>query len=192
MVWIAIVALVAALLAGGVWWKWFQTYHLVTVKEGVLYRTGNRGMREFENTVRVVGPKTVICLVDDKELADPEKRMFNAEIDWLGKRGVRVERIAVKLGGWPTTGDVRKFLEIVATPERQPVLIHCAQGVRRTGMFVAAYQESVLGVDKEKVKAEMPTFGHSRRTVKDIERFVEVYDPKERAVMAELEQSSEE
>jgi len=134
----------------------------------------------------------VVCLVDDKELADPEKGMFKAEIEWLGGQGVKVERIPVKLGGWPNTADVQRFLDLVGKKENQPVLIHCAQGVRRTGMFVAAYQESVEGVDKEKVKAEMPTFGHSRRTVKDIERFVEVYDAKGRVVTVGLEQSEEE
>ncbi|HYE17763.1 MAG TPA: tyrosine-protein phosphatase [Tepidisphaeraceae bacterium] len=190
MFWVALVAVIVA-AGAGVWWKWFQTYHLVTVKEGVLYRTGNRGMREFENTVRAAKPKTVVCLVDDNELADPKKQMFKAEIEWCAANGVKVERIPVKLGGWPTTADVQKFLDIVAEPENQPVMVHCAQGVRRTGMFVAAYQESVEGKGKEQIKKDMPTFGHSRRTVKDIERFVDVYDGKERAVTATLEPSKE-
>jgi protein tyrosine phosphatase (PTP) superfamily phosphohydrolase (DUF442 family) len=188
------VLLVCALIVGAglfVWWRWFATYHLAVVQEGVLYRDGNRGMREFETMVRKVRPRTVVCLVDDQELADPSKAMFAQELRWLKDRGIKVERIAVKLGGWPTSQDVRRFLEVVQKQENQPVVVHCAQGVRRTGMFVAVFQESMLGWDDAKAKKEMLTFGHSQRTVKDVERFIDVYDAKERAVTAELPMSKE-
>lgn len=189
----AALALIVVVIGGAVWgWaQYLQTYHLATVAEGVLYRGGNRGMREFETAIRKTGTRTVVCLVDDGELADPEKPMFAAEMEYLKQQGVRIERVPVKLGGWPSTEDVRRFLDIVEKKENQPVFVHCAQGVRRTGMFVAAYHESVLGWDDAKTRAAMLTFGHSQRTVKDIERFIEIYDAKERRVMKQLEQSKE-
>ena len=55
-------------------------------------------------------------------------------------------------------------------PGGGPVLLHCAQGVRRTAMFVAAYQESVLGYDKQRAKDAIISFGHSDRTVSEIKR----------------------
>jgi len=185
---------VIALLVGAgvfVWWRWFATYHLAAVQEGVLYRDGNRGMREFGTMVRKVKPRTVVCLVDDNELADPSKGMFKEELEWLKGRGIRVERIAVTLGGWPASEHVRRFLAVVEEKDNQPVVVHCAQGVRRTGMFVAAFQESVLGWDDARAKKEMLTFGHSQRTVKDVERFIDVYDGKARVVTAELPMSNE-
>jgi len=189
----SVIALAVAI--GGVsawaWTSYLQTYHLATVQEGVLVRDGNRGMREFETAVRKTKPKTVVSLIDDQELADPHKPMFAEEMDWCRQQGVKVVRIPVRLGGWPKTDDIRKFLEVVQDKQNQPVLVHCAQGVRRTGMFVAAFQESVLGWDNSKVKANLLTFGHSQRTVKDVERFVDVYDAKDRAVTAQLEQSEE-
>jgi protein tyrosine phosphatase (PTP) superfamily phosphohydrolase (DUF442 family) len=191
---VALWALPLVLFLGGGAWGWaeyVQTYHLEAVQDGVLYRDGNRGMREFETAIRKVKPKTVVSLVDDNELADPKKPMFGQEMSWCGQQGVNVVRIPVKLGGWPTTEDVRKFLELVQDKQNQPVLVHCAQGVRRTGMFVAAYQESVLGWDDKKTKDELLTFGHSQRTVKDVQRFIDVYNAKERAVTAQLEQSEE-
>lgn len=178
-----VILVLVGLIGGLVWFLFFQTYHLVTVQEGVLYRNGNRGLREFKTALRQTGARTVVTLIDDGELADPEKSQFAHEATHCSRAGVRQERIAVKLGGWPTTDDVRKFLEICSDPTRRPVLVHCAQGVRRTGMFVAAYQLSVLGYDKERAKKELLTFGHSRRTVRDIELFIdELYDPAARAV----------
>jgi protein tyrosine phosphatase (PTP) superfamily phosphohydrolase (DUF442 family) len=180
---------------GGATWAWsqyFQTYHYAVVQDGVLLRDGNRGVREFETALRKGHVKTVVSLIDDQELADPRKPQFAKEMDLCKEQGVRMVRIPVKLGGWPTTADVQKFLEIASAKENQPVLVHCAQGVRRTGMMVAAFQESVLGLDDKSAKAAKMTFGHSERTVKDVERFIDVYDAKEKRVTKQLEQSNEE
>jgi protein tyrosine/serine phosphatase len=157
----------------------------------VLVRDGNRGIREFETALRKTGTRTVVSLIDDQEFADPTKPQFGKEMVLCSRRGVKFVRVPVKLGGWPTTEDVRKFLDIVEKKENQPVLVHCAQGVRRTGMMVAAFQESLLGWDDAKAKAAVLTFGHSERTVKDVERFIGVYDAKERKVTAQLEPSQE-
>lgn len=184
----------AALAGGGAWgWaRYVQTYHLATVQEGVLVRDGNRGLREFETAIRKSGAKSVVSLIDDQELADPQKPQFAQEMEFCKQQGVKVVRIPVKLGGWPTSEDVRKFLEVVQDKQNQPVLVHCAQGVRRTGMMVAAFQESVLGWDDGKARSAMLSFGHSDRTVKDVERFIGVYDAKDRMVTAQLEPSKEE
>jgi len=192
---VAVWVLALAALAGGGAWGWahyVQTYHLATVQEGVLVRDGNRGMREFETAIRKTGAKSVVSLIDDQELADPKKPQFAREMEICKQQAVKVVRIPVKLGGWPTSEDVRKFLEVVQEKQNQPVLVHCAQGVRRTGMMVAAFQESVLGWDDGKTRSAMLSFGHSDRTVKDVERFIGVYDAKDRVVTAQLEPSKEE
>jgi uncharacterized protein (TIGR01244 family) len=189
-----VVAAILLLVAAGalVWFCYFQTYHLLTVQDGVLYRTGNRGMREFKNSLRACGARTVVCVVDDNELADPAKPMFAAEQRYLERSGVRFVHLPVTLGGWPTTDDVRKFLAIVEDKDNRPVLVHCAQGVRRTGMFVAAFERSVLGWDAEKCRANMQAFGHSARTTRDVEKFIDTYDGATRSLTAELAPTGQE
>jgi protein tyrosine/serine phosphatase len=193
MIWIGIIVLVVVLVGAGVlvWRQWFETYHFAVVQEGVLYRDGNRGVREFATMVRKARPRTIVCLVDDEEIADAGKPEFKEEMAFAKERGIEVERVVVKLGGWPTTEDVRRFLEIATDQNKQPVIVHCAQGVRRTGMMAAAFQESVMGWDRQKTTDAILRFGHSDRSIGDVKRFIEVYDPVKREVTVRLEQSQE-
>lgn len=158
------------------------TYHLATVQPGVLYRDGARSIPELGAAVKKVKANTVVSLIDDTELKDPNKPQFAQEPGYLAGQGVRYQRIAVKLGGWPTSEDIQAFLTTTQTASSQPVLLHCAQGVRRTAMFVAAYQESVLGYDKNKAKDAILSFGHSDKTIDEIKLFIDNYDPQTRTV----------
>jgi protein tyrosine phosphatase (PTP) superfamily phosphohydrolase (DUF442 family) len=158
------------------WWG-VRTYHFAAVQDGVLYRSGNRGLSEFENGVRRAHVKTVVSVIDDDELNDPNKPQFKEEAEFLASSGIKQERIPVRLGGWPSADDMKRFLAIVADPTNRPVLVHCAQGVRRTGMFVAAYQESALRYDRMKAKDSIVTFGHSNRVTDDIRKFIDDFDP---------------
>jgi protein tyrosine/serine phosphatase len=133
-------------------------------------------------------PRTIVCLVDDSEIG---RSPFVDELAYCQANQIEVVRIPILLGGWPEGDQIQQFLSIATDPARQPVLVHCAQGVRRTGMMAAAYQESVLGYDKSRAKESMLTFGHSRRTVGDIERFIDNYDPAARQMTAMLPRSAE-
>jgi protein tyrosine phosphatase (PTP) superfamily phosphohydrolase (DUF442 family) len=157
-----------------VWRSFFETYHLVVVDPGKLYRDGNRSLREFKNTLRKTNPKTVIAVVDHQEYNEPE---FVAARELAKSRGLETYWIPIKAGGYPTGDQVRKFLAIASHPAKQPVLYHDDEGIRRAGMMMAAYQETVLGYDDAKTIAAMQTFGHSERTIKDVRRFIEAYDP---------------
>lgn len=170
---------ILCLLAGGGWaWSvWHRDYHFAEVKPGVLYRDGNQSMDKFARVIERVHPKTVVCLVDDNEIASPQNSQFAQELAYLTQKGIRVERIPIKLGGWPTSENVQDFLKTAADTAQQPVLLHCAQGVRRTGMLVAAYQMSAEHFDKQRAKDAILSFGHSDRTLNDIRRFIDEYDP---------------
>jgi protein tyrosine/serine phosphatase len=186
--WIA-AGIVLVVLAGvWVWANYIQTYHLATVEPNVLYRDGFRSMREFNTAIGDAKPKLVISLLDDREV---EQKPFSLEQDYCRRSRIKYARIPVKLGGWPTAGDVQRFLSLAKMQKYQPVLVHCAQGVRRTGMMVAAYQMSVMGYDKQKAKASILTFGHSERSIGDVKRFIDGYDPKTGTVPEGLAAGSE-
>ena len=168
--------IVSLVMTGGflVWRYYFETYHLVVVDPGKLYRDGNRSLREFKNTLRMANPKTVVAIIDEKEFAEPE---FVAARELVMARGMEWHWIPIRAGAYPLPEQVRDFLKIAADPAKQPVLYHDDEGIRRAGMMMAAYQETVLGYDNEKTKASIRAFGHSDRTINEVRRFIDVYDP---------------
>jgi hypothetical protein len=58
-------------------------------------------------------------------------------------------------------------------------------------MMVAAYQRSVLKFDVDHTLAAMLTFGHSDRTVGDVKKFIELYDPQTQQMTQDLPASVE-
>jgi protein tyrosine phosphatase (PTP) superfamily phosphohydrolase (DUF442 family) len=180
--WIILLVFAAAVAAAV--WLWMYrlgTYHFAEVEKGVLYRDGNRGLREFKTALRKSNARTIVILNDDQEI---QKEPFNSELELLKDQGIEVVRIPVKLGGYPTSDQVKEFLSLVNDRGKWPILVHCAQGVRRTGMMVAAYQESVLGYDDAKTKACILPWGRkpASQTLADIKNFIDGYDGRNREV----------
>jgi protein tyrosine/serine phosphatase len=185
------IILVAVILAAAGWWifwAYFDTYHLATVNASILYRDGVRDLHQFDLAAKKTHVKTVVSLVDDQEITHTP---FTDEMAYCQAHGIKVVRLPVPLGGWPRGDQISQFLAITRDPSLQPVLVHCAQGVRRTGMMVAAYERSVLKLDKEQTTAAMLTFGHSQRTVGDVMRFIDTYDPQTEQMTAEMPLSHE-
>lgn len=178
LLFLAGIAVTAAIL---VWLGYFKTYHYAVVQEGVLCRAGNRTMREFAATCRVARPKTIVDLVSDQEM---QREPFRSEPEFCRQKGIILVRLPVS--SWPTTQDLQQFLQIVTSKENQPVLVHCAQGMRRTGMMVAAYEESVLHFDEAKAKAAIVHFGHKGESMEDIYRFIDDYDSQNRSLRRPL------
>lgn len=70
----------------------------------------------------------------------------------------------------PKDEDIVTFLKVVNNPLYQPVFVHCAQGVVRTGLMVAIYRVYVQNWLIEKAIEELPQF-----TFRKTDPSVEVY-----------------
>lgn len=170
-----LVLAIAAVAALALWHLRFRTYHLAEVKAGALYRDGNRSIREFTNALRRTGTRTVVMLLEGKELDKPQVR---AEIEHCRREGIELVHIPVVVGQRPSAEQVKRFLEIAADSAKQPVLVHCAQGVRRTAMMVAAFQEAVMGMSDAQTKASILLFGRRPEALDDVRGFIDDFDGK--------------
>jgi protein tyrosine phosphatase (PTP) superfamily phosphohydrolase (DUF442 family) len=168
-----------AIAAAAVIFWYMRTYHFREIDPGKLYRDGLRSEAEFANACRKGRVRSIISLVSDEEYASAR---FAPAIDAARARGIQTLRVPIPLGGWPTTEDIHHFLALATDPVNQPAIVHCREGVRRTGMLASAYRISVMGMSKEQAKAAIETFGHSRRSIGDIERFIDLYDPAARSI----------
>jgi protein-tyrosine phosphatase len=192
-VWVAFAVFMLAMVGGTFavfYYNVIQTYHFAPVDVGVLYRCGNRNLRELKHAIALTQAQTVVSLIDDDELIDPAKPQFKQEVDYCNAKQQFI-RIPVKLGGWPSSEDIQTFLKIVSDPKNRPVLVHCAQGVRRTGMFVAAYQLSILKWTPQQAKDAILSFGHKESDTDDIRRFIDAYDAIEMKVPVMISTGSE-
>lgn len=156
-----------------------RTYHFVEVNPGILYRDGLRNPQQFLRSCRRGKIRTVISLVGKDEI---DNQRFAPAMSACRAAGIQTRHVPVHISGWPGSDDVQAFLTIAQDPAAQPVIVHCREGIRRTGMMVAAYQLSVLGYTKQQAREAMQTFGHSARTVADIDKFIELYDPASRTI----------
>lgn len=174
-VWLTIVSVILVTAVGLLsHFFYFETYHLVTVDPGKLYRNGHRSMREWKNAQRHAQAKTVVVVIDEEEYNQPE---FVEERDYCKAHGIDYTWINIKAGTYPRPEQVKQFLVIATDPAKQPVLYHDDEGIRRAGMMMAAYQMSVMGYDKAKAKSAIEAFGHSDRTIDNVRAFIDAYDP---------------
>jgi protein tyrosine/serine phosphatase len=113
-----------------------------------LYRSAQpdkEGMEELKK----MGIKTIINL-----------RSFHSDRDEIANSGLAYEHMYTKT--WHIEKkEIIRFLQIVSDPNRTPALVHCMQGVDRTGTMCAVYRIVIEGWDKEDAIAEMKAIGHN-------------------------------
>lgn len=131
-----------------------------------LYRSGQPRNGEL-NRLRELGINTVINLRG----ASAQTRAEEAEARALG-----LNYFNVALPNWARPQDTRvaRILELIAAPENGRVLVHCKDGVDRTGMIVAMYRVAHEGWTSNRALAEAERNG-MRRTQFWMRDYVEDY-----------------
>lgn len=178
-------ALAALLLLGGlaIWHREHSLYHFAEVDPGILCRDGFKDLHQFDNACMEGRIRTIVSLIDEQELAE---HPFDGEAAFCRERNIQLVRIPIPVGGEPTSEQVDDFLNLVANGTNGPILVHCAQGVKRTAMMVAAYQMSVMGFDKQTAKKAVLPFGRSPDRLNDIRKFIDAYNPQTRQISAHV------
>ena len=112
----------------------------------VLYR-GGQPTREGFLELKKLGVRTVINL-----------RSLHSDRELLEGLGFKYLHVSFK--PWHMEDeDMVRFLKVVAEEEHQPVFVHCALGVDRTGAMVAVYRMYAEGWAAEEAMAEMEQLG---------------------------------
>ena len=135
-------------------------YHFREVDPGRLYRSGTLSERGLKRVARLTGIKTIVNLRAEREYAE-DGGWHDREKSFAMRNDIMLVDIPMEPDTPPTQEQMRKFLDLATSDERTPVLVHCAQGVVRTGMMVAAYEVAVKGQESAKVLERLDWFGHS-------------------------------
>jgi protein tyrosine/serine phosphatase len=131
-----------------------------------LYRSGQPRDGGLSR-LRELGINTIINLRG----AGVETRAEEAEARTLG---LNYYNIALPNWGRPQEERVARIMRLIAAPESGRVLVHCKEGVDRTGMIVALYRMTHEGWNSQKALAEAERNG-MRKTQFWMRDYVEDY-----------------
>jgi protein tyrosine phosphatase (PTP) superfamily phosphohydrolase (DUF442 family) len=108
-----------------------SNFHAVEV--GKIYRSGRVTHEGLLDAIRTLGLRTVISLEDHPETVRKEQALVEG-------LGLAFESFPVQHHAIQNHEDVMRILEAISKPENQPALIHCAEGMDRTGMVIGIHR----------------------------------------------------
>jgi protein tyrosine/serine phosphatase len=132
--------------------------HFRTVESGVLYRSAYPTPRELQTVIDRYGIKTVVNLCLPSDAANPCNCGHEQQV--CAERGVTMVNLPIVSDQPPSDAVLKDWLEILASTERRPILVHCKHGVVRTGEMVAVYEMQFRQVPPARAWEELPRFGH--------------------------------
>jgi tyrosine-protein phosphatase SIW14 len=178
--------LIVVVLVGGPWAYWShrakEQRNFRTVRDGVLYRSGQMTLDGLKRAVHDHGIRTVVSLRDSEDAgqAPPDAE----EEAYCLAEAITYVRIPPRPwwsadgGPAPVEVGVRRFKEVMADRRNYPVLVHCFAGIHRTGAYCAIYRMEHERWDNAAALAEMKACGYSNLDREwDIRGYLTAYEP---------------
>jgi tyrosine-protein phosphatase SIW14 len=162
-------------------WEARQMRNFHTVRDGVLYRSGQPALAGLKRAIHDRHIKTVVSLREAHKPGDPPPDL-DEEL-FCKHEGLNYFRIPYREwyadeGPAPAEIGMRKFREIMADPGNYPVLVHCFAGRHRTGAYCAVYRMEFEHWTNAVALAEIKMFGYDTLDDEwDILGFLEEYRP---------------
>ncbi len=178
-------AIAVLLIAGPVGYSWYwqgQIRNFRTVRDGVLYRSGQLSLDGLKRIIHDYGIRTVITLRDAALPGNPPPDQ--AEETYCRSEEINYVRIPPRTwwaadGSVPAEKGIRQFLRVMDDPRNYPVLIHCFAGIHRSGAFCAVYRMEYQDWTNAQAIAEMKACGYSHLDDEwDVLGYIEQYRPR--------------
>ena len=171
------ILIASAITGGAVWRHKTGPYHFKVVQPGMLYRSGWMKPAHEQQIIEKYGIKTVVNLCLPNEELEENNHTVEAAI--CKRTGAALVNIPMPGNTPPTEEQLAEWLHLLHGREHHPILVHCAQGVARTGIMIAVYRMDCLKEDNVSVFEKLDTFKHDfdvpkRKAVKE---FILNYKP---------------
>lgn len=152
-------------LAGLVGSRYDGLHNFHVAEPGALYRCGQPRVRELDWIRREHGLRTIVCARGGTR--HPLRgRWFRKEQRFCQTHGIALAHMKFSNTATPPDGLFDRYLALVADPANHPVLVHCEQGIHRTGVLVAIYRIRVQGWERGRALDEMRRLGFDQETGK--------------------------
>lgn len=123
------------------------------VVPGRIYRSAQPGYHELEKVQRETGIKAIINLRGKHVFKDDWR--CREESQCAEDKGIKL--IVIEFGNSPSDERIKELLAALDDEKNYPLLIHCAQGIERTGIAVAVYRMERMGWTSGQAVREMLT-----------------------------------
>jgi protein tyrosine phosphatase (PTP) superfamily phosphohydrolase (DUF442 family) len=138
----SLLLLLAVVAAGSPYLWWEMNYFLTTVTPGRFYRAKIMPPQRLASLCSDLGIQTVVDLRDTRSKEGAEKRKLlesiAAEKKALASVGTTYYNVESRQSRSNRVA-VQQYLEILDNTNAWPVLVHCKDGVGRSGVFTALY-----------------------------------------------------
>lgn len=127
-----------------------------TVEEGRIYRSARPDQHGLEDAIREKKIRTIISFEDDRPAIEKERKI--------------AENLGVRFISKPLHHDwvqsheyITGIVDQMCDPKHQPVLVHCALGMDRTGMVIGVHRVLRQKWKKDDAFKEMMAYGFHRK-----------------------------